>query len=62
MKPKCPCKDCERRKLLCHSTCYPYRVWKGKLEMAAYEKDKEKEKYTDPYRPRRIKNMIERIK
>ena len=25
---RCPCKDCTRRKLLCHSTCTAYKEWK----------------------------------
>ena len=62
MKPICPCKDCERRKILCHATCYPYRVWRGKLDAAAYERDKERERYSNPDRPRRLKNMLMRIK
>lgn len=31
MRPKCPCKDCEKRKLLCHGFCKEYQEWKEKF-------------------------------
>ena len=29
---KCPCKDCQDRKLLCHGQCDQYQAWKKENE------------------------------
>lgn len=29
MMRKCPCKDCEHRKMNCHGQCKAYQDWKG---------------------------------
>jgi len=36
---KCPCKDCKKRKISCHSTCKNYLEWVKKNE---YLKHKER--------------------
>ena len=41
MKPPCPCKDCFRRKLLCHGSCQPYQEWKAKLAATAERREAE---------------------
>lgn len=28
----CPCRDCEDRKFLCHSSCERYQKWKDEYE------------------------------
>jgi hypothetical protein len=33
-----PCKDCEKRKSLCHSTCEEYKEWKKYLEQCKRNK------------------------
>ena len=40
MKPPCPCKDCDRRKFLCHGGCKEYKEWKDKMEEIAKEKER----------------------
>lgn len=43
MKPKCSCKDCDKRVLGCHSTCADYISYKKELE-------DERKKYSEWYR------------
>lgn len=37
---KAPCKDCDRRKFLCHSQCEKYKEFKNKLAEVAEAKMK----------------------
>jgi hypothetical protein len=32
MRKECPCRGCEDRKLLCHSSCRLYQEWKADFE------------------------------
>ena len=40
---RCPCKQCERRHVGCHSMCSAYQGWKKELEKAAKAKDAKKQ-------------------
>ena len=44
-----PCKDCERRKLLCHGCCKEYKEWKKAYE-ARKEADRQQKEYRIPER------------
>ena len=44
---KTPCKDCERRKLLCLGSCKEYQDWKKKYE-AARDARRQREDYRIP--------------
>ena len=63
MRRKAPCSaDCERRTITCHSFCKEYKEWKAEIEETNALRQKEMDKYNDPYRPRKYKNMILGIK
>lgn len=42
---KCPCKGCDRRKLLCHGSCQTYQQWKKELDAVNDAKRRDSEKY-----------------
>lgn len=46
-----PCKNCEKRKLYCHSKCTDYTTWKEewKADKVAYRKDKDADKQINEY-------------
>lgn len=50
MKPQAPCKDCEKRKLLCHSVCPEYKTFKDEVEKFNEVKRKESDKHNSPDR------------
>ena len=47
MKPKCPCKNCDRRKIGCHARCEPYQAWAKELD----ERNRRKLAYYDTFKP-----------
>lgn len=42
MQIVCPCKDCEKRSLRCHSSCTEYKVYKIELETQKLLKEAKK--------------------
>jgi len=46
----CPCKDCERRKFLCHSSCESYQKWKNEYETVRDGLAEERAVYSEPAR------------
>jgi len=51
MKDLSPCKNCEKRKLYCHSECTDYITWQEewKADKEAYRKDKDADKQIRDY-------------
>ena len=49
MQP-CPCRDCERRKFLCHSSCESYQKWKNEYETVRDALAEERAVYSEPAR------------
>jgi len=49
MQP-CPCRDCERRKFLCHSSCESYQKWKNEYETVRDGLAEERAVYSEPAR------------
>ena len=54
MRPKCPCKDCEKRKFLCHGSCPEYKDFKIKVEEANIARQKERARNNSPERNRKV--------
>lgn len=42
---KPPCKDCPKRELKCHDTCYEFRKFKEEKEKEQKERQKERDRY-----------------
>jgi hypothetical protein len=50
MLQPCPCRDCERRKFLCHSNCKEYQDWKTGYETVRDGLAEERAVYSEPAR------------
>ena len=61
---KCPCHQCADRTVTCHffGCRHGYKEWRKELDELNRLKRLENDKYSDPKRPRKYKNMIERIR
>ena len=47
MKIVAPCRDCLRRKLLCHGSCEVYKAYVAENERIAEARRRKQEAYTD---------------
>lgn len=47
MKAKAPCKNCEKRKLHCHSNCEDYQAFKKQIEDESKKIKDKRDKYDD---------------
>ena len=50
MLQPCPCRDCGRRKFLCHSNCKEYQDWKNEYETVRDALAEERAVYSEPAR------------
>lgn len=57
-----PCKDCQRREAGCHACCGDYKEFQKKNEAVADARQKENDRFNNPYRPVRMKRMLYGVK
>lgn len=52
-KNDCPCRDCDRRLVGCHSICTDYQTWKRD-----YEQEKAETREDPPEMSRKLKRLL----
>jgi len=53
----CPCKNCEDRHKLCHSTCEKYRTYRERLDAIAKKRRLESQLSYQPHKSKRRRSQ-----